>query len=148
METQSFFGHNVIIQNCAQKCLTTVKYCILTSVCVCVWMLACVCMRANVHKLHLIQLQKGFLFVKVKYSHSKMVVEGERWYHYLGGEVKAGTWGSGSFHKVWMPPKNVSSDPCEVIAEWEEREGQDRRIDDRRPERKIIHVHSCIRSPA
>lgn len=25
-----------------------------------------------------------------------------------------------------MPTKNVSSDPCEVIAEWEEREGRDR----------------------
>lgn len=27
------------------------------------------------------------------------------------------------------------------------KEGRDRRIDDRRAERKIIHVHSCIRFP-
>lgn len=43
--------------------------------------------------------------------------------------------------------KNVSSDPCEVVTEWEERDGRDRKIDDRRAKRKIIHVHSCIRFP-
>lgn len=48
------------------------------------------------------------------------------------------------FNKVWVlqkkeekkKKKSVSSDTCEVVTEWEEREGRDRRIDDRRAERK------------
>lgn len=91
--------------------------------------------------------RKGLLLFKMEHARSKM--DRQRWRDFLLGRWRWGCEeGRRGFHKVWMPSKNVSSDPCEVVAEWEDREGRDRRIDDRRPVRKVIHVHSCISSPA
>lgn len=71
------------------------------------------------------------------------------WHDSLAGEEVGGAGGGGTSTKSGCSKKKKKmSVVIHVRSSLSGRkEGRDRRIDDRRAERKIIHVHSCIRFP-